>query len=611
MIDFFVQAVPVNTTVSTEFKPFEGLPTYKSFPVVEHKFSFPGFQATSLLQPGANPQNYIFSSEESLTLIYGYCITNKNGKAHRLSAAEVDSWFRTHNPETDANQLRGGFTLVHYSATTGKLVLVADQLNTRNAFYVASQSNIQVSSSIQVLAKGKSIVPDPVFLIENFLFAYAINDASTPLKGIMGLQAGHTLAWQQNLGAVEKPFWNPFQVLAVPQASQPVMQSVEQLDSLLQFNLEAYMRPAQEMAIALTGGYDSRTVLAMVGQQAKKYLLYSWGRKGSLDLDIPKRIADKLGFNYQPFFYDEAFEENFLPFANLAVGLGEGTGEPTKAHFPWFFRKLGKQAALTGLFGSELIKPPTSLGYYLTANAKTLLLAPQKHQNTLLEKMVLDLEALRWFEKGFVADEMPALRASIQQNELFQNSNPGPTRLFHFVALLGARRYFTKEIRVQRPFVENLHPFFDVNFIKALVSTPFAWVHNYGEGKSLKRSLSAHRLYAEIAQRNLPALNSIISTHGYRPSFALNPSLFAIPAAIQYQMLKKSMSKRTSYSWQSKVQTFREAHTPHLTASPILLEAIPQTDVMNSSRALGFSAWFAGAKAASHLYNPITQIIHG
>lgn len=85
------------------------------------------------------------------------------------------------------------------------------------------------------------------------------------------------------------------------------------------------------------------------------------------------------------------------------------------------------------------------------------------------------------------------------------------------------RKYFSKEIQVERVFIVNRFPHWDDDFAKLIYKIPFAGMYYGFWGKSKFKSRKVQLLYAYILNKYNFELANIILDRGYKPNDLLKP----------------------------------------------------------------------------------------
>ena len=565
MLFDFIAFVDTQTTPDYP-NPFDTLAPYPSLTYHTQEARSEQAQVFSL-HKRAGESTSVFRNETIEVYIFGYCFT-RLGRTRfkdrtRLSAQRIAAAYREWGTAL-TEEIKGSFAILILDKQEQVTHVITDPLNVRPVYYCQEASRLVVSTSLSALLHHRRSLSLPVelnqpALIEYYLFEYTLND-DTYVRHVQTMPTGSWLRFSGQKLRVEN-YWNVFERLNNFKVRYDEAKATDLLEDILKQNLDLYVSEPGRTAVALTGGYDSRTNLALLGERASDYFLYSYGIADTYDLSIPQRIAQRLQLNYRPILLDEAYERNFNENARLAVALGDGIAEANRANYLYAFRQLSEDYdyILTGLFGSELIKHPTSVGNFINQDTKDLLLSDQPEQH-------LDATLQRAAASGYLdADVIQTYGNEVKQrvlgNPFIVNDHPMPVKYFYYLLMVGIRKYFMKEIKVERPFVENLHPFFDIEFIEALLQTPFPWVHHWKGQRNLIRSIETHKFYVTVIQRNQPQLNDILSTHAYTPRYLLNRLTQPI-LALEYLYYRRKIKAKRSFRTSTAVWDYMKQYPP-------------------------------------------------
>jgi len=124
--------------------------------------------------------------------------------------------------------------------------------------------------------------------------------------------------------------------------------------------LPRYFGSASKVGISLTGGLDTRMIMACLPNSALKPVCYTFsGEKPTmLDSHLAAQIAQACGLEHTNLAIGGDFFSNFATHADNAVYLTDGCFGITGAHEVYLNRKARQLAPvrLTGNFGSEILR---------------------------------------------------------------------------------------------------------------------------------------------------------------------------------------------------------------------------------------------------------------
>ncbi|MCF6242179.1 MAG: hypothetical protein L3J74_12640 [Bacteroidales bacterium] len=502
----------------------------------------------------------VMQDDEYIVFIFGYCFTRAgelDKPVERLFAKDVLKIFKA-TKENITKQIKGSYALIIKHLKSNTLNIFTDELNIRTVFYAQQKGKLLVSNSLSAFIKHSPkdfSTINTKAVLEYALFDFILSD-ETFIKNIKCLQPASYFEYKDNQLYIEQ-YWNIFSAFNKKNPELNEQESFIQINDLLKKNLAAYLSEPEKTAFALTGGYDSRTNLALLNGKHNSGYYYSYGVKGSYDIKFAKKVAKKLNLNFNPFILDHRFAENFPDNALTAIKVGDGMVEMSRANYIHAFKDIGKDFdyILTGLFGSELIKRPTSLGGYIDKNIQSLLFTENLEDTykQIIEKAIkngcINKNLLKIYQNDIFND--------LKENPYINNRHNEAQKYFFYMVGWGMRKYFMKEIKAERLFVENLHPYMDIEFIELLLKTPFPWLYNWGKKKNLFDNLKIHKFYAQIMQMNNKQLNNIPTTHAYKPKYLL--SKIYLPLLIgQYIYLRRKIKKIGIFNNTDLMQNFYE-----------------------------------------------------
>lgn len=544
-----------------------------------------------------------FYEDDALEVyIYGYCFPRSDShffKEHkRLTASEIAYGYARLQQHL-LKEIKGSFSLLVYEKKERQLHVFTDPLNVRPMYYYQYENRLLLSTSLSALVQamkdaGQQVKADATSVLEYYLFEYVLGD-ETYIQSVRSMPPGGWLSFSKS-GLAIRRYWNAFEDLKKFEIRYTESEAVEKLEEVLKHNLKLYLSGNRPTAVALTGGYDSRTNLALLGEEAGKYQFYSYGIQDTYDLEIPKKIAASMGLKFKPIYLDKEYKDTYTANARQAIAMGDGIAEANRANYLYAFKQLGKEydSILTGLFGSELIKHPTSVGNFIDQHMKSLLNSndPARALDKILDKSL---------EAGFIKEEMleahrKGLEKRVLENPYVVNGHKMAIKYFYFLLMVGVRKYFMKEIKVEGPYVENLHPFLDIEFVETLLQTPFPWVYHWTGEKNLVKSIQTHRFYVSLIHKNQPGLSAILSTHGYKPRYLLHKATLPL-LSMQYWYYKDRIKAKGSFNSLEPIWAYFSQYPVNGKYESLInnqqLQAQRKTDAKNNIKLSSLQHWFA------------------
>ena len=168
---------------------------------------------------------------------------------------------------------------------------------------------------------------------------------------------------------------------------------------------------------------------------------------------------------------EENFNNNFNTITENISWLSEGATGALRAHYLYAFQKISTQYSnifLTGIVGSELLRPVHNIGDIYHPNIKPLLLADNIEE--ALEKLLSNSNPPEFFNSDFLGDYKNHIRESIHNTliEPYKDLTQGERFLcFNITEVL--RKYFGTELIVENNIGVVRPPFMDYEFIDFII----------------------------------------------------------------------------------------------------------------------------------------------
>jgi len=504
--------------------PFEQYTYYAHIPFQEHVVKGNHFRIIYLERPKTSG-NYCCDDSKHFFL-FGYVFSNKNyellegKKPKKLLAVEVYSLYKRFEKEV-VNYIKGSFVLIIYDERDNDLICISDKLNVLPIYYAFKNGVFIFSSAIKpILDSGfVSARIDKTAIIEFAIFDYPLG-SKTYYEDIAMLDYG-TLLQANNKGIRTARYF------AVDHLFQEKLmkkkESLQALGELLHENINLYASHKEKFLVSLTGGFDGRMNLALIDRSPDDFLCYSYGMPGSRQISVPMEISQRLNISYKPIYLDKEFEEQYEDCALKAVFFSDGTAPILRADYPYAYKRLMEfsDIAITGLFGSEILRPLRNLGTQVNDNSGRLFMGDDFDTDL---KNICEYEKKRLYLKPELFKEcFEELRTCVWENYFATYRNKDKlTRFYIFFIGEGVRKYFMQEIRIERVFVTTYFPYFDSDLVSLIFKTQFAGMYNGALKQSPFGRRNAQSLYAYLISRYKPALGDIITDRGYKPKDLLS-----------------------------------------------------------------------------------------
>ena len=343
-------------------------------------------------------------------------------------------------------KLNGWFSGVLVDLREQKLVLFNDRYGVNRIFYHEDSRGFYFSSEAKALLK---ILPGTRQLdlrsLGELLSCEAVLQNRSLFSGISLLPPGSAWVFPRGKPIKKETYFKPETWENQPELSGS--EFYEKLKETWTRILSKYFRGKQPMGLSLTGGVDSRLILAWAHRSPGTLPCYTWGGKyrDCADVKIARRAARISHQSHKTILVGDDFLSQFSELAERAVYISDGTMDVVGS-IDLYVQRLARQMApvrLSGVCGGEILR-------------RLVMFKPDPPQEDLF-----DPELARSFRDAAIiyASELQGHRLS-------------------FTAFKQAPWYMASKFTLERSQVTYRTPYFDNDLIALAYQTPAKLLHN-------------------------------------------------------------------------------------------------------------------------------------
>ncbi|NVO21365.1 MAG: hypothetical protein HXX13_16815 [Bacteroidetes bacterium] len=506
---------------------------------------------------------------------------SRNTRPSRLLPADLLQMITKDGPGF-INYIKGIFIIFLIDEELEKYQVFSCKSGLLDIYYHESKDFLLISTSIQNIIDfpGVPSEVDPVVLLQHSIFDYPLGEC-TLFKGIQPLPPSSILTYDLK-SAVLTEYYN-YTASVTQNTSLSWKETYRQTRELFNECIDLLNKDQSKLCASLTSGFDSRTNLSRLFHSKKDILYYSWGMPGSIEISIPQLISEKLGFHYSPVLLDKNFESRFSYYGTQAVMWSGGKGTIRRANHTYGYSILSKHSTtvITGLFGSELLRPANSVGHIFNQEFVNVFYAENSEEqlNNLLGEEI---------RKGFIPEQL------IQDHRgefidrtahYFRHLNSIGSKyqqLYYFSLTEGFRKYFGHEINCCRQYVSILSPYIDDDFVEFILRTPVPLLNKKAFQRNSKSLKLGQSIYLPVLKENLDSLMHLPTGRFYSPA-QLNSVFFPLNIIPAYIKHKKRRKKDDTFDLKLWVKLFRQDRSDLFDAGNSSLNAL--TPVIENSSA--------------------------
>ena len=258
--------------------------------------------------------------------------------------------------------LNGRFQGLVSDRTRGVATVFNDRYSMHRLYYHEAKDAFYFSVEAKAILAVRPELrrPDPRSLGE-FVACGCVLENRTLFEGIHVLPAAS--AWTFRAGTVQtkKAYFAPSeweqQDLLDPESYH------QEIRNIFSRRFPRYLNGHEQIGVSLTGGLDTRTVMAWQRFPPKSLPCYTYGGidRECRDVVVARRIAQECQQPYQVIPVGDEFFARFPHYAERSVYLTDGCVEVTRAPDLYLSERAREIAPvrMTGLYGDEIQRPQT------------------------------------------------------------------------------------------------------------------------------------------------------------------------------------------------------------------------------------------------------------
>ena len=287
-----------------------------------------------VLNPEAQP---IFNEDGSLGIfmdgeVYDYDKQKRNleSNGHKFKVGN-DAEFCLHlyeeYGEDFVKNLNGSFVIIIFDAQNRKMIVANDRFRLRPFYYAKNGEKYLFASEVKAILQDKKFERKICHqaVADFFAFQWILGD-KTFFEGIKALPPASILTWSDGKSCIRR-YWD-FEFKE--DLNRPKKYYVENLVRVFRKAVERRMKGNHRIGVSLSGGLDSRSIVAAINKKHYPIHTFTYGVRGGDEAKIAENVAKKLGTTHRFF---ELKRDFLADYAELGVRLTDGM--ISCIHFHW------------------------------------------------------------------------------------------------------------------------------------------------------------------------------------------------------------------------------------------------------------------------------------
>ena len=224
--------------------------------------------------------------------------------------------------------LNGSFLILIWDRIARKAIIMNDRFGTYPLYYAHFNGELVFSSGLRAILSDSTIPrdPDQTAIIEFLIFDHFLNDR-TILKSVKLMPQASVLTFHNNNLKIEPYYHFKYRQLHSIRTDQSY---IEEMNFLMQRAVKRQMQGALPVGLMLSGGLDSRNILAIMAEISNKPIeTFTWSIPGSDDARFARESARVAKANHHFFNLDPDW---LLNKGEQAVRITGGNGNIVNLH---------------------------------------------------------------------------------------------------------------------------------------------------------------------------------------------------------------------------------------------------------------------------------------
>lgn len=276
---------------------------------------------------------------------------NGRGAAYLVHLYEED-------PEKFFQEMNGWFNGLIVDLRKPALILFNDRFGIHRVYYREEREEFFFSSEAKSLLRVRPSLReiDPRGLGERFSCGCVLENR-TLFRGLELLPGGSAWVFQHSTSPKRRSYFRPEEWEEGEALSRESF--IEKLREVLGRIVPLYLGGGQPIGVSLTGGLDSRIIMAFIDPAVKVHC-YTFGSEGrdSLDVRISRQVAQVCGQEHSVIRLGKEYLARFPKDAERTVLISDG-GLDACGSYELYLNEKAREIApvrLTGNWGSELLR---------------------------------------------------------------------------------------------------------------------------------------------------------------------------------------------------------------------------------------------------------------
>lgn len=384
-----------------------------------------------------------------------------------------------------ASALKGIFHFVIYDGRTNELKLFSDKFGLQPLYYAILPGGVVFGGEVKSLLQDAEVGTEPDFRSFGDFFHYGqIIGTKTLFKEVKLIEAGSVFSINlSSLKVSSKKYWH-LNELFVRGGDYRLDLPIEDVTDRLMGSIQACSSKREILGLSLSGGLDSRGILAGLGGSTKGLSTYTLGLRGCADQKLAEMMARAAETSHEFIEIENDYLSDFIGMAKSMIRISDGMYHPhesTEMIALEYFKRAKFKILLRG-HGGEIAK--AALAYPVMVTPQVYSCSSREILNhiygiTNLVKRDIDVAKLFSPQICHTISESPFKSLEEACGNAAETMAPADVCIYYYISQ-HIRRQVVSSLDIFRTQVEIRMPYVDEEFLRGLLQLPLKY-RNSGE----------------------------------------------------------------------------------------------------------------------------------
>lgn len=446
-------------------------------------------------------QNFIYFEKNNLNTVREIIIETDDffvlGDANLSFINAVNKNLSINNIEENINQLKNGF-IVFFDKHKNEAFIYTDVFGFNHLFYIKEDNFFGISSDFKSLLKFSKHIPDKYAIMDILLFNYTLFDR-TIISDVKRLSGGTKVSVINNHFQTSFPFnfANRFQ-----KKSYKSSLNSKQFSEGLRKGLAEDLSVNNETNLSITGGFDSRAMLALCKNMQIDISTFTFGQEGSIEQEIVKTFIHDHIKKHTFYKLDNHYIKN-LP-KTLVSFINSNLDNPVILDLPQYQHikeNIEPSNIIAGFMGGELMTGQ-SIGSQVTFTKAAAILLMSKTLEEAEQHFRQVLNKLDFIDPAFsnqiLTDYIITLKPYLAEKN--------KTNILRFLLNESYSKFFGAVNKTFKNHSNLIVPFINDSFINYILNTSISFLYKTPFVKNPFANFRSKVFYAKSIKHLYPAL---------------------------------------------------------------------------------------------------------